>query len=96
MLSVKVRTAVKQDTKSVVMLCMFGTVGLIRWHGKTKVTVMVSTGGPLVTKKLTRQGSVCVCVCERERESVCVCESLYECVYACECVCVCVTVCVCV
>ena len=53
MLSVNVRTAVT--------LCMFGTVGLIRRHGKTKLTVMASSGGPLFTKKLTRRGSVGVC-----------------------------------
>lgn len=58
MLSVNVRTAVKQDTKSVETLYMFGTVGRIRWHDKTKVTVMASSGGPLVTEKLTMRGSV--------------------------------------
>jgi hypothetical protein len=58
MLTVNVRTAVKQDTNSVVTLCMFGTDGRIRWHGKTKVTVMASSGRSLVTTKLTRRESV--------------------------------------
>jgi hypothetical protein len=57
-LRVNLRIAWKQDTKSILTLCVFGTVVLIRWHSKTKVTVRVSGGGPLVTRKLTRRGCV--------------------------------------